>query len=289
MIRAGILLIAFVIQARAEFIDLKPVADTTIHEINPNNNIGSQPYVSIGATARETKARGLFKFDLSEKIPTEATITNVSLTFTLIVPERLETLSVDYELHRVLRSWGEGNKSGPLGSLASDGEATWNCSSQPTTWTIPGMENGIDFVAEASSKALIGPAPATGSFGVSPLMIQDLEGWRSDSTENFGWMIRAVDESISQSAKRFASRESTNAPVLRIEYSLAPEFRITSVEKQGSTIHFEWSGGSSPYQIESLTNLLSTNWAPVTTLLDSTNATFSADKPDAYYRVKMVH
>lgn len=53
-------------------------------------------------------------------------------------------------------------------------------------------------------------------------MVQDVQGWLDDPTNNFGWIVIA-DESTHTTAKRFGSREeaSANRPKLLI-YFTAP-------------------------------------------------------------------
>jgi hypothetical protein len=201
---------------------------------------------------------------------------------------RLDTTAVNYEVHRLLQEWGEGNKIGQMGTLATAGEATWNSRMQPIVWGAPGGQPGVDFIEAVSAAAPMGPAPNTNTIISTEGLIQDVEAWRANAGTNFGWLLKAADETVLQSAKRFSSRESPNPAVLEISYSLAQTLKITRLEKRDNAIYFEWSGGTPPYQIESITNLSTTNWSPVTTLLDGTNALFATFEPHTCYRVKMV-
>src|SRR5437762_13461585 len=51
---------------------LSPVADTTLFQAFPNNNLGGEPTLISGATASGQAARALLKFDLSA-VPPNAT------------------------------------------------------------------------------------------------------------------------------------------------------------------------------------------------------------------------
>src|SRR5688500_15196346 len=132
--------------AEAEF---RPVADTTLFQQSPANNMGAHSHVAIGVTALGTAARGLFRFDLSS-IPTNAVVQSATLTFNLTIG-RPDSLGNPHAMHRMLKSWGEGTKGGNTGTAATAGEATWNHSSLPTKWTSPGGAPGTDFVATASA------------------------------------------------------------------------------------------------------------------------------------------
>src|SRR5687768_4450175 len=94
---------------RAELVELRPVADTTLHSISPANNMGGHTHVAVGTTAKDTFARGLFRFDLSS-IPTNAAVSSVTMTFNLPTINRPDTAGSIYAAHRMLTNWGEGTK-----------------------------------------------------------------------------------------------------------------------------------------------------------------------------------
>jgi homospermidine synthase len=51
-------------------------------------------------------------------------------------------------------------------------------------------------------------------------MISDVQGWLNDASGNYGWFVLGA-ESITGSAKRFATRENTDAtlrPTLEVTY-----------------------------------------------------------------------
>jgi hypothetical protein len=53
---------SFLLAARAEVVVLTPVADTTLVEAAPTNNLGGMPFVNAGTTQTFTRNRGLFRF-----------------------------------------------------------------------------------------------------------------------------------------------------------------------------------------------------------------------------------
>src|SRR5207245_11043011 len=68
----------------AESVTLHPVADPTLYETTPNNNLGAHTDFIAGTTAGNAgqpfRNRALLKFDVTGQIPTGATITSASLT-----------------------------------------------------------------------------------------------------------------------------------------------------------------------------------------------------------------
>lgn len=233
----------------AEAVALKPVADTTLFQVAPENNMGGHSHVAIGATSVGGAARGLFRFDLSA-IPTNATVESASLTFDLPALPRLDSGGSAYAVHRVLRAWGEGSKSGNQGAPAANGEATWNHSDFPTRWQQPGAAG--NYIGEASATEILGPSPGVYTVGSSTGLVSDVQLWVVKPEENFGWLVKVVNESVTLTARRFSSRETTNAPVLRVEYSVLSEtdLEITTVNVVEGNLVIRWSGGDGMVTIE---------------------------------------
>jgi hypothetical protein len=225
----------------AEVVELRPVADASIHAVAPNQNMGGHSHVAIGTTAKNTPARGLFRFDLAT-IPPGATINSVTLTFNLPALNRPDSTSAEYSIHRLLRPWGEGTKTGNLGAVGSAGEATWQHSAIPAEWSAPGGQEGVDYAGAPSATQAMGPAPGVYVVRSAAGLVADLQAWISRPGENFGWLLKAEDELLTQTARQFSSRETTNAPVLRVEYAAQlPELRITGIERAGTNIMIRWT------------------------------------------------
>ena len=122
------------------------------------------------------------------------------------------------ELHRLLADWGEGTSSGRgSGGASTPGDVTWIHRFFPTElWDSPGG----DFEPAVSATVSVGD---TGSYtwGPTPQMGADVQGWLDSPSSNFGWLLKG-DEGI-RSTKRFDSRENSVAadrPVLTVEYSM---------------------------------------------------------------------
>jgi hypothetical protein len=220
---------------RGDFIALTPVADTTLFEFVPDNNVGAQHFLEAGladVSGSLKRLRGLVRFDLSQ-IPTNAIISNAALRVTVVLantnpyPEYLE-------LHRLLQPWTEGNKSGgtddtgPLGAAATAGESTWNHRQYPSAaWAAPGGSNGMDFVNISSGFTLVYSVSNYTFTGLAA----DVRQWVTNSAGNFGWMLKPTIETslIGGGARRFGSREhGSNAPVLTVTYGVPRPIISTS-------------------------------------------------------------
>ena len=96
---------------RAETIYLTPIADTALLQQYPSNNLGAQLYVNSGTTQIFTTNRALIKFDLAGQLPAGAQITALSLTLEVVGQPVDGDAPTTFELRRMLRDWGEGNRA----------------------------------------------------------------------------------------------------------------------------------------------------------------------------------
>jgi hypothetical protein len=277
----------FIVNLGAEIVTNNPAADTTLFEPNPTHNLGGHFDVSAGTTLSGPRARGLFRFDIAGQIPPSATITSVSLRLTVTrVPSGGGVLSV-FELRRVLRPWGEGNKTSSQGGEASAGEASWtNRLTGTAPWTIPGGQIGADFSITVSATT---PVAGLGNvtFVSSPGLIADVQAWVANAGTNFGWVLMSQSEDQHQTARRFASREDPDhAPQLVIEYSLGvAECRITNISLNQTSGTVVWVGGTGPFQLQSKANLNETNWVDIGQRTQSSSANFLVNGSVSFFRV----
>jgi len=237
----------------AEVLELRPVADTTLFQQAPGNNMGGHSHVAIGSTGLGSDARGLFRFDV-RAVPPNAVIESVSLTFTLPTIPRGDGSGSEYAVHRMLTDWGEGTKVGNTGTAAGAGEASWNHSASPTTWAAPGAAAGTDFVTEASATEVLGPAPGVYTVNSTAALVADVTAWIENGGNNFGWLVKAVNENATLTARRFAAREAGDGAgaVLRVEYTVMAEedLQITSVERVENNVMIRWTGGVGDVVVE---------------------------------------
>ena len=185
-------------------ITLRPVADTSLFQDQTNNNLGGELTIPVGATDQLITNttllevnRGLIKFAVAGAVPSNATITSVTLSLTVVqVPGKGPVDSI-FGLRRMLRDWGEGNKRGiqfPEGASATAGEANWNVRFYPTlSWSAPGAAAPIDFTNALSTTNFV-QRLGTYAFGPTSNLVADVQAWLKNPAADFGWLLRSENE-----------------------------------------------------------------------------------------------
>ncbi|MCW3072057.1 MAG: hypothetical protein JWO44_1947 [Bacteroidetes bacterium] len=200
-------------------VNISPQKDNTLYE-DPAGNLsnGAGDHFFVGTTGSNRIRRSLIKFDVAGSIPAGATITGVTLTLSMD-----QTISGPNSigLHTVGADWGEGTSvaggGGGGGGTSTTNDATWiHTFYSGSLWTNPGG----DYNASASATTSV---DGTGAYTWSSAQMEsDVQSWLDAAATNFGWELSG-NESVSGTAKRFASREfgsSTEQPVLAITYTL---------------------------------------------------------------------
>ncbi|MEW6159224.1 MAG: hypothetical protein AB1813_17500, partial [Verrucomicrobiota bacterium] len=163
----------------AETVTLMPVADATLIETVPDNNLGGAPFVNAGTTQNGPRNRGLFRFAIADAVPRGASIQSARLILEVTRQPVDGFAEALFHLKRVLRPWGEGNKTASdplhpgLGAPATIDEVTWNHRFALTTnvWAAPGGLEGTDFSPITSSLTFVfGIGDSPYEFGSTPEM-----------------------------------------------------------------------------------------------------------------------
>lgn len=195
-------------------ITLNPDLDNTLYQ-DDNGNFSNARGTSIvaGRTGYDPVRRAAIRFNLST-IPAGSTIQEAVVTLRLT---RARSGSYPVSFHKALASWGEGtsqdNGQGGQGVFSTPGDATWIHRFYPSTlWTLPGGDFVPAVSATKSIAATLGPYQWSGNG-----LVADLQAWLDAPATNFGWILRG-DETQLTTARRFASRESSNPPTLAITY-----------------------------------------------------------------------
>lgn len=204
-------------------IQLNAAKDNTLYEdVNGSLSNGAGPGLFAGVTLSGDRRRALIMFDVAAELPESASITAATLLLNVSAAAN-SVLADAIVLHRVSTDWGEadsvavgGNGGGGAGGPALPGDATWLHSFSPNNaWTNVGGDYS-DTVS--ASQSVAGNGSYTWS---SPQLTNDLQDMFATPSANFGWIVLG-NESFSQTAKRFDSRESFQPPILTIEYDLPP-------------------------------------------------------------------
>jgi hypothetical protein len=255
---------------RAATATLFSVADTSLFQPSPDNNLGGLDYLTAGVTAGDARTRALVRFDVAGGVPPGSTITSATLTFNVIVAHGFEQT---FELHRMRVGWTEGTGAafsgmGNVGSPANPGEPTWNSRAHGSSpWGVAGGESAVDFIAAASASATMAATTLTfASAGTTA----DAQLWLDSPGTNFGWLIRlGGDEDIPTTASRLGSREAAVKPTLVLQYTPpAPPTppNIFAAVKLGAQFRFSFAGQAGrAYTVESRSPL-GAGWNTVTNI-----------------------
>lgn len=200
--------------------------DATLYEQDDGLRAnGSGEHLFIGVTNGHEKRRALVAFDVAGSVPPGATIVSARLVLSL---SRTRVEDEPSEVHRVTASWGEGASTAGsgegYGADSADGDATWvHRRFDVERWAA----SGGDFSSEVSASTVVGRPPFGGvasvTWGSTPRMVADVQGWLDDPSSNHGWLLLGNEETEQRTAKRLGSRENpdeSSRPALLLEYVL---------------------------------------------------------------------
>jgi len=294
----ALLLAAEPTRLEADTVTLRPVADTTLHEESPGNNLGRSVPMA-GTTAHNTRNRALFSFDLSSLPPT-AVVSSATLKFKVVRTPSPSTAS-NFDVRRVLRSWAEGTKGSPTvtanrGALAGANEATWQARFAPSTlWTSPGGAVGTDFSSTVSATTRV-TGNGTYTFGSTAQLVADVQAWLTDPASNFGWVLMTQAEGTTRTVRRIGGRESTaDSPTLELVYSVptpAQPPTLSQPQKVGDQIRFTFNAEANrAYTVEASSVLTPTSWqvflaVPASGSATTVEVTDTLGQPHRFYRVR---
>jgi PEP-CTERM motif len=208
--------------AQGAMVGITPGLDNSIFSENTNSNALGNLFA--GQNAQNRTRRALLQFDIAANIPAGALIQSVSLELYQL-KHASASLVETFELYPVLSAWGEGTSSstGGGGAAATTNDATWTHRLfSNSLWITPGGDVGA-----ISGSGTIGIADDTSyAFNSQAGMVADVQNWLNSPSTNFGWLLRATNESNPSTAREFASGENLTAsqrPTLLIEFTVVPE------------------------------------------------------------------
>ncbi|MBL9148730.1 MAG: DNRLRE domain-containing protein [Phycisphaerae bacterium] len=185
-------------------IELSALKDATLIQDSQElaNGSGDGIYSGrVGPTGGGTRRRGLLAFDVAGAIPSGSTILSATLVLQLVATNSNTHV---VSLHRVTAAWSEGPTAPPGGEgfPAAPGDVTWTKRQFPDlAWSTAGGS----FVSTASA---VTPVGQTESYAwTSMAMANDVQAWLDAPESNHGWLLRG-NESLTKTAKKFASREA---------------------------------------------------------------------------------
>ena len=274
--------------------NLIAVADTTLFEVSPNNNLGGTTLAvgSVASTGQGQRGRGLLRFDVSG-IPANAVIDSAALTFT-VLQAPFGAVPSSFRVHRFLKPWVEGVGTGNTGSPAVAGETTWNAQFHGTApWSSAGSAAGTDYISsESGSVDVDGLAAYTVQ---DSGLVADVQAWVSGAAANHGWIMISSGEGTQRTARRVGSRDSGGAaPSLVIQYSVAPtdpQPRIAAVTETNNQFQLRFTVPSTYcYEVQVRDSLTTGSWSALTNICApagdiSAAAADSLTRPQRFYRL----
>ncbi len=194
--------------AMADQVSMTAAKDNTLFSSAAGDlSSGAGPFLFCGLSGGQIgdpiQHRAVLAFDLSG-IPAGSTVTSVTLSLVLIQASPFGNED-DLTLHRLTADWGEGTSQafGGMGVPATAGDVTWLHTFYPNQfWTT----QGGDFLPQVTASQVVGTAAGSYSWGPTPAMIADVQGWLNNPATSFGWVLLG-DEVALFSAKKFGSSE----------------------------------------------------------------------------------
>ena len=116
----------------------------------------------------------------------------------------------------------------------------------------------------------------------------DIQTWLADPATNYGWILKAENELLAQSARHFGSSESTQPPQLIVK--LFARARLTDARMEGGNFKFAFDAVDGWFhRVESSESLEGNPWTTVTSLPAGPARTISISVPitpmSRFYRV----
>ncbi|QSA95751.1 DNRLRE domain-containing protein [Methylococcus sp. EFPC2] len=247
----ALIFLALVESSPAATITLTPSKDATIFGASVNQGLpntvgqdlynhsnGAGPGIFSGGNGTLAPHRALLAFDVAGQIPAGSVITGAQLTLHIGIvagsggaPGLGDPNSRVMDLFRLTTDWGEGSTGANATNIggtgqgfpANPGDATWNAAAYNLTpWTTPGG----DYDPTVKSSLAVGrDFYAAQTWGSTPGLVEDVQGWLDQPSTNFGWILINQDETLRQTHRAFYSREWSDPslrPQLQITYESAP-------------------------------------------------------------------
>ncbi len=207
--------------ARAASVGIGASRDNTLFESETGHlSNGAGPHLFVGTTGTGNTRRGVVAFDVASSVPRYSLVRAGTLT---LAGSRTSSSGTVIDVHRLTAGWGEGTSNagspGGLGAPATAGDATWV---HRRFDTEPWDAHGGDFVNDASTSAPI-VGLGSDSWPTTAAVVADVQDWLDQPATNFGWLLKAANESQAGNAKRFDTREieaPANRPSLTIDFTI---------------------------------------------------------------------
>ncbi len=208
---------------------LNSVADSYVKQGSQNENEGSSTFLRLQSNGHN---RALVKFDESQIQSAVGNSTNYTAKLRFTITDNGNNWGSSgrtIEVHKLTKDWIEGNGFIDGNSPSNKGTGsglTWNCAtdtniansnddcSGSTAWN---MDNSSSwpFIGSATATILItNNQSGTVDFDVT----SDIQSFISNSSTNYGWIVKKTDEGANGRVQ-FGSRQSSSTPQLIISHN----------------------------------------------------------------------
>ncbi len=183
-------------------------ANQDVNNLQDFNNGLVETLVSgaLNAAVGGAPRRILLKFDVSGQIPSNATVSAVTVDVTTVPNFPPSPAASTFDLRRLLEDWTES-------------EVTWN--SRMVTpaivpWDMPGATGALDSVSTASSTIFVGTGAVeqTYTFSSTTQLVADVQAWVANPGTNFGWLLISEGEAVLETARHFTSGRFSDTNVV---------------------------------------------------------------------------
>ena len=182
--------------------------DTFIQASAPGANQGGLDYVAVGEEPDGARYRSLLKFDLSNSIPTGATVQSATLH---VYGTWMSTNdAVNISTYKVLKGWTES--------------ATWNTYDGTNAWATAGCGGATDRSLTADATTSV-TAAGWYTWNLTSAMVQD---WVTNPSANNGILLMTSD--VTTSAKILTSREAG------VETGARPYMEVTYIPEPATLV-----------------------------------------------------
>lgn len=235
-----VLFSAFVLTGVINFsqttVNIPVAADATIFSDSTHYADG-RGVLRSGKICNGNERRMLMYFDLSAYVPLNATVTDVRLDVNVFAGG--SGIGNDsYKIYQLQEEWTEGPSLALSGQgvPATTNDVTWNDRTyNSVAWSTPGGT----FDSTASDTLVFTTTMGNYSW-TSAELINDVQFWANNPSQNYGWIIISDTASGPCSARKFGSKDTLVAPSLYVEYEcLSPPFCVwASYDEQIVDVNF---------------------------------------------------
>jgi hypothetical protein len=261
--------------SRAVSVSLHPSANTTITQKTTAPPSTDLLVGTTGPSGGTASSRTLMQFNIAGNIPTNAVITNVTLTVDVTqAPPVQNRVNSTFDLRRVLVLW-------------SASSATWS-----TPWHSSGGAIGVDFSSTISQTQFFA-GEGSYTFASNSNLVADVQTWLQTPASNFGWVVISELQGTQYTERTMSSNGGTDPPTLLVQFTIPAAMPvIIPFSRTNGVFQFGFNAESNrTYTVQYIGALSGSSWSVLTNFSAAPVATnFVVSDPftssNRFYRVQ---